>query len=418
MSKSTTAAHGSPSISPDHPVHADVPGNSAAILQRKCDANSTAKNKLAPTSLRGKSRCPNKSRLVNAQALRQRRLLCPLRRTPPSRRPVAQRLDLLVFYEDRVRPEPVPARSVRSTNSEFPTLLKSGCVLVSSGVFFHCACCQSYISQTCFPPSCNPDTDSSPEARCAPLPRIRTYTYPHTQRSYSRRIPRQATPPTPETPTENRDRHIVALRALVFCHVAQLHHRHLLPHELGKRITGNVRIADHDAEADPLFVLSGQGERRLPEFTRVKSSWPLSGHPSNSLARRVSSQWELRAAPPVLPPGSFRLLSASRPRRRGMSPVPCRGCDTTSGDGVSSHDHVQLGYKSAGKGPWFSRFCTAGPAPKSYLSKLCGGTYAAAVPPNPAFMKSRRRILLACLFRTGIANQTACDAECFRERWR
>jgi hypothetical protein len=27
------------------------------------------------------------------------------------------------------------------------------------------------------------------------------------------------------------------------------------------------------------------------------------------------------------------------------------------------------------------------------LSKLCGGTYAAAVPTNPAFMKSRRRIV-------------------------
>src|SRR6516164_2823625 len=31
-----------------------------------------------------------------------------------------------------------------------------------------------------------------------------------------------------------------------------------------------------------------------------------------------------------------------------------------------------------------------GPEPKSYLSKLCGGTYAAAAPSTPVFMKSRR----------------------------
>src|SRR5215469_10304984 len=53
---------------------------------------------------------------------------------------------------------------------------------------------------------------------------------------------------------------------------------------------------------------------------------------------------------------------------------------------------VQLAYRSAGNGPWFKRSWMAGPEPKSYLSKLCGGTYAAAAPSTPVFMKSRRFI--------------------------
>src|SRR5215469_2441675 len=53
---------------------------------------------------------------------------------------------------------------------------------------------------------------------------------------------------------------------------------------------------------------------------------------------------------------------------------------------------VQLAYRSAGNGPWFKRSRMTGPEPKSYLSKLCGGTYAAAAPSTPVFMKSRRFI--------------------------
>src|SRR5215469_9130648 len=63
---------------------------------------------------------------------------------------------------------------------------------------------------------------------------------------------------------------------------------------------------------------------------------------------------------------------------------------TTSSEGVRAITTVQLGYNSAGKGPWFSRPSTGGPDPKSYLSKLCGGTYAVAVQSMPAFMNLRR----------------------------